>query len=153
MVFLSTTLEPERISHCAMVLSASSEAEGISRPALASGGCSVAEGISRPPLASGTTSTPDPRVNLPDAPAFVERRVLTSHGSSLPCPSSRNRDGGGSGGGETLTGTGRIRGEPGWNLWAQMGREEPRRSHLSLRGPKYVSVSRRQKSIDDPTCQ
>jgi hypothetical protein len=48
---------------------------------------------------------------------------------------------------------GRIRGELGWNLWARMVREEPRRSHLSLRGPKYVSVSRRRKSIDGPTCQ
>jgi hypothetical protein len=36
--------------------------------------------------------------------------VLTGHGSSQPCPSSRNRDGGGSGGGETLTVMGRIRG-------------------------------------------
>jgi hypothetical protein len=86
-------------------------------------------------------------------PTFVERRVLTGHGSSQPCPSSRNRDGGGSNDGETLTGTGRIRGELGCNLWARMGREEPRRSHLSLRGSKYVSVSRRHKSIDDPTCQ
>jgi hypothetical protein len=72
MVFLSTTLEPERISRRAMPLRASSEAEGISRPALASGSCSTAEGISRPPLALGTTSTPDPRVNLQDASCFFQ---------------------------------------------------------------------------------
>jgi hypothetical protein len=66
MVFLATTLEPKRISHRAIALSVRS----------------MAEGISRPTLASGATSTPDPRVNFPDASAFVERHVLTGHGSS-----------------------------------------------------------------------
>jgi hypothetical protein len=38
-------------------------------------------------------------------------------------------------------------------LCTRMGREETRRSHLSLIVAKYVPMSRTRKSIDGPTCQ